>query len=58
MTIKEQLLREFRNNPVTMITAMGVLIGASAKAVDALSAAQGRRAYSKQVNHSIKKSKK
>lgn len=53
MTWKEKLKQAWDENPL-MCIGIGVLaITATAKLVDSLSAAQGRRAYAKQVEYRI-----
>lgn len=48
-----RIKQEFETNPVQTIVVAAMALTAVAKVVDASSAAQGRRAYAKQVNHSI-----
>jgi hypothetical protein len=48
-----QLKRKFEQNPVEVIAVTAVAVVAAAKLIDALSAAQGRRAYAKQVNYRV-----
>lgn len=54
----DKLKRAWNENPMRVITVGATAVYATAKLIDAVSAAQGRHAYSKQVNHSIKKQKK
>lgn len=49
-----KLLRKWEEEPIQMIIVAGFAATATAKLIDAISAAQGRRAYAKQVNHKIK----
>lgn len=51
----ERLRQEWNENPVVVIGVVAMAGTAAAKLVDALSAAQGRRAYAKQINHKVKK---
>jgi len=51
----DKLKRAWNENPMTVITVGASAVYATAKLIDAVSAAQGRRAYSKQVNASIKR---
>lgn len=54
----KKLKAQADENPLFALVAIGGTLTAAAKMVDALSAAQGRRAYAKQVNHSVKKKQK
>lgn len=56
--LKTKLKQAWDENPVAVLTAAALVLTASAKVVDSVSAAQGRHAYAKQVNNSIKKTKK
>ena len=49
-----KLLRKWEEEPVQMIVVTGFAVTATAKLIDSVSAAQGRRAYARQVNHKIK----
>lgn len=50
---KTKLKKQFDENPL-MVIGIGVLaVTATAKLIDALSVAQGRRAYSRQINYKI-----
>ena len=51
---KEKLKKQFDENPLLVIAVVGVAAGGAAKLIDAMSAAQGRRAYSKQIDYKIK----
>lgn len=55
--LKNNTLRQVEENPLLAAGVAAGTITAIAKFVDALSAAQGRRAYAKQVKHSVKKKK-
>lgn len=48
-----KLKQQFEENPVAVIAVGALALGAVAKVIDASSAAQGRRAYAKQINHKI-----
>jgi hypothetical protein len=52
---KERLKQEFDKNPVQVIGVGALAATAIAKVIDALTAAQGRRAYAKQVNHRVRR---
>lgn len=54
----DTLKQQAAENPMGALVAAAGVIASIAKLADALSAAQGRRAYAKQVNNSIKRSKK
>lgn len=56
--VPNQLKREWNENPVTVIGVAAGAVMATAKLIDAVSAAQGRRAYAKQVNYRVKKNSK
>ena len=51
----DKLKRAWNENPMAVITVGATAVYAVSKFIDAVSAAQGRRAYSKQVNASIKR---
>lgn len=50
----EKLKRKFEEDPVTVIVVATLAITATAKLIDAMSAAQGRRAYAQQVSYRVK----
>lgn len=52
---KDRLKAEFEQNPVQVLMAGALVATAAAKVIDALSSAQGRRAYAKQVNYRVKR---
>ncbi len=50
---KVKLKKHFDENPL-MVIGIGVLaVTATAKLIDAMSVAQGRRAYARQINYKI-----
>jgi hypothetical protein len=49
------LKRKFEEDPITTIIVGAMAVTATAKLLDALSAAQGRRAYAKQVAYRVDK---
>ena len=51
----KKLKAQAEENPVLAMMAAGGVLTGTAKIINAVSAAQGRRAYAKQVNHSVKK---
>jgi hypothetical protein len=51
----DKLKEQWNENPLAVIAVTGFAATAVAKIVDSMSAAQGRRAYAKQVNYKIKK---
>lgn len=55
--IKEQVEHAVEENPLAAVGVAAVFIGAVAKLIDALSSAQGRRAYARDVDRRVKKSK-
>lgn len=54
---KDKLKKAFDENPVAVIGVGALALTAVAKFVDAWSAAQGRRAYARQINYKIDKRK-
>lgn len=56
--ITDPLKRAWNENPIALIAAAGLAAASTAKIVDATSAAQGRRAYAKQVKLAEKRQKK
>ena len=51
---KARLKKEWDENPLAVITVAALAATAAAKLLDAMSAAQGRRAYAKQVDYRIR----
>lgn len=49
----EKLKRKFNEDPMTVIVVGALAATAVAKLIDALSAAQGRHAYAKQVEYRV-----
>lgn len=50
----ERLKQRFEEDPVTVLIVGAFVVTATAKLIDAMSAAQGRRAYAKQVDYRVK----
>ena len=50
---KEKLKKQWNEHPLECIIVISLAITATAKLVDSMSAAQGRRAYAKQINHKV-----
>lgn len=50
---KDKLKKAWDENPIACIAVAGLAITATAKLIDSLSAAQGRRAYARQVEYRI-----
>lgn len=50
---KDELKKEWNDNPLKVIAVGALAATAAAKLLDALSSAQGRRAYAKQVDYRI-----
>lgn len=50
---KEKIKKAWEENPIACLAVAGLCITASAKLIDSLSAAQGRRAYARQVEYRI-----
>lgn len=53
----DKLKETWAENPLGVLTVGALAATAAAKVIDALSAAQGRRAYSKAVNYRVKRRK-
>lgn len=51
---KTKLKQQWDENPIAVIGVAGVAVTGLATLINALSAAQGRRAYAKQVNYRVK----
>lgn len=49
----KKLKEKFNEDPITFIVVASLAVTATAKLVDSLSAAQGRRAYAKQINYKV-----
>ncbi len=52
---KDRLKKEWNDNPLQVIAIGALTATAAAKLLDAMSAAQGRRAYAKQVDYRVKR---
>jgi hypothetical protein len=53
MTWKDKLKQQWDENPVAVIAVGALALTAAAKVIDSLSAAQGRRAYARQVDYRV-----
>lgn len=53
MTWKDKLKQAWNDNPLAVIAIGALAVTAAAKLIDAGSAAQGRRAYAKQVDYRV-----
>jgi hypothetical protein len=53
--ILERVKQEFEENPMQAILISAFAMTATAKLIDALSAARGRRAYARQVDYRIRR---
>lgn len=49
----DRLKKEWDENPLQTLIVCSLAVTAAAKLIDAASAAQGRRAYAKQVNYRV-----
>jgi hypothetical protein len=49
----DKIKQKWAEDPLTVIVISSLAIGAIAKVVDSASAAQGRRAYAKQVEYRV-----
>lgn len=54
MNVTETIKSEFEKDPVRTVVIGVAVVTAAAKLIDALSAAQGRRAYARQVAYRTK----
>ncbi len=50
---KDRLKKEWNDNPLQVIAIGALAATAAAKLLDSMSAAQGRRAYAKQVHYRV-----
>lgn len=55
---KDRLKEEWDRNPLQVMTVGALAATAAAKVLDTLSAAQGRRAYAKDVDRRVRNSRK
>lgn len=53
----EKLKEQWNDNPLLVIGVVGAAFKGVSSIINAVSAAQGRRAYAKQINHRVKKPK-
>ena len=51
---KTKLKDAWNDNPLAVLAVGGIAANGAAKLIDALSAAQGRRAYAKQVDYKVR----
>jgi hypothetical protein len=56
-TAKDKLLAYWNEKPIESLLIGAAVATAASKLIDALSAAQGRRAYAKQVDHRVRKNR-
>lgn len=50
---KDKLKKQWDENPLQVLIIGGFVATAAAKVIDAMSAAQGRRAYARQVDYKV-----
>jgi hypothetical protein len=50
---KDKLKKAWDENPLAVIGIAAIAVTAAAKLIDAMSAAQGRRAYARQVDYRV-----
>jgi hypothetical protein len=55
VNMKEKLKQFVQDRPLEAIMLGTFVVGTAAKVIDVLSAAQGRRAYAKQVNYRVRR---
>lgn len=53
-----RLVDQFNENPIAVMAVAAALMTGLGKFIDSVSAAQGRKAYAKQVNHRVKKNRR
>lgn len=53
-----RLVDQFNENPIAVMAVAAAFLTGLGKFVDSVSAAQGRKAYAKQVNHRVKKGRR
>jgi hypothetical protein len=53
MTWKDQLKQQWNENPLAVIGTGAIVATAATAILNSLSAAQGRRAYARQVNYRV-----
>lgn len=53
-TWKEKIKKAWNENPLQVVIIGSLAATAAAKILDALSAAQGRRAYAKQIDYKVR----
>lgn len=51
----DRLIQQFNENPIAGLAVGAAFLTGLGKFIDSVSAAQGRKAYAKQVNHRVKK---
>lgn len=54
MTWKEKLKRQWDENPLQVLMVGALVATAAAKVIDSMSAAQGRRAYARQIDYKVR----
>lgn len=54
----DKLKAQFDENPLAVIAVGAMAVTATSKLIDSVSAAQGRKAYAKQINHKVKRDAK
>jgi hypothetical protein len=52
------LKRAWNENPLLVLVVGAAAASSAGKLIDSVSAAQGRRAYAKQVNHSVRRNRR
>ena len=55
MTAIDKIKEKWNDDPMQVLLVGGLVASAAAKVIDAVSAAQGRRAYAKSVNYRVKR---
>ena len=58
LNVPPAIQQAWRDQPLELLGVAALVATAAAKVIDSVSAAQGRKAYAKQVNNSVKKSKR
>lgn len=53
----DRIKREWNDDPLKVVIIGTVVVGTATKLIDVMSAAQGRRAYAKQVDYRVNRRK-
>lgn len=56
-TWKDKIKKQWNENPLAVIGVGAMAVTAASKLLDAMSAAQGRRAYARQIDYKVRNRK-